>query len=215
VPRPGPQLLKVAPDALLLLVTNPVDVLTYAALTFSGLPPARVFGSGTLLDTSRLRVLVAQQCGVAVRNVHAYIAGEHGDSEIPLWSSATIGAVPLLGWEVPGRPPLDQAARDAIRGQVVGAAEEIIRGKGATNYAIGLATARIVQAMLYDERQVLAVSSPLDGVAGIRDVCLSMPSIVDRSGVRTVLPVRLSDEEAAGLRRSAEMVTGVGRKLGL
>jgi L-lactate dehydrogenase len=210
-----PRLLEVAPDAVLLMVTNPVDVLTYAALKTSGLPVNRVFGSGTVLDSSRLRLLIAQHCDVAVQNVHAYIAGEHGDSEIPLWSSATIGSVPLLDWNVPGRPPLDAAARDAIHARVVGAAEEIIRGKGATNYAIGLATARIIEAVLFDERQVLPVSSLLDGPAGIGNVCLSLPSVVDRSGVRTVLPVPLSGAEADGLRRSAETVQGVGRQLGL
>ena len=210
-----PRLLQVAPDAVLLLVTNPVDVVTYAALKYSGLPPNRVFGSGTVLDSSRLRLLVARHCGVAVQNVHAYVAGEHGDSELPLWSSATIGSVPLLRWSVPGRPALDAAARAEIVRRVVGAAEEIIRGKGATNYAVGLAAARIIEAVLYDEHQVLPVSSLLDGLAGIGDVCLSMPSVVDRAGVETVLPVPLSDEEAAGLRRSADTVRDVIRQLGL
>ena len=178
-----PKLLEVAPDAILLLVTNPVDVITYAALKYSGLPPRRVFGSGTVLDSSRLRLLVAEHCGVAVQNVHAYIAGEHGDSEIPLWSSATIGSVPLLAWDVPNRPPLDAAAREEIHRRVVGSAGEIIRGKGATNYAVGLATARIVEAVLYDQRQVL--------------------------------PGPRSEEEAAGLRRSAETVKSVIKSLGL
>jgi L-lactate dehydrogenase len=210
-----PRLLEVAPDAILLLVTNPVDVVTYAALRYSGLPPNRVFGSGTVLDSSRLRLLIAQHCGVAVQNVHAYVAGEHGDSELPLWSSASIGSVPLLRWNVPGRPALDAAARAEIVRRVVGAAEEIIRGKGATNYAVGLAATRIIEALLYDERQVLPVSSLLDGFAGISDVCLSVPSVIDRAGVDTVLPVPLSDEEAAGLRRSAAAVRDVVRKLGL
>jgi L-lactate dehydrogenase len=210
-----PRLLEVAPDAILLLVTNPVDVVTHAALRYSGLPPNRVFGSGTVLDSSRLRLLIAQHCGVAVQNVHAYVAGEHGDSELPLWSSASIGSVPLLRWNVPGRPALDAAARAEIVRRVVGAAEEIIRGKGATNYAVGLAAARIIEAVLYDERQVLPVSSRLDGFAGISDVCLSVPSVIDRAGVDTVLPVPLSDEEAAGLRRSAAAVRDVVRKLGL
>jgi L-lactate dehydrogenase len=210
-----PRLLEVAPDAILLLVTNPVDVVTHAALRYSGLPPNRVFGSGTVLDSSRLRLLIAQHCGVAVQNVHAYVAGEHGDSELPLWSSASIGSVPLLRWNVPGRPALDAAARAEIVRRVVGAAEEIIRGKGATNYAVGLAATRIIEAVLYDERQVLPVSSLLDGFAGISDVCLSVPSVIDRAGVDTVLPVPLSDEEAAGLRRSAAAVRDVVRKLGL
>ena len=210
-----PRLLEVAPDAILLLVTNPVDVITYAALRYSDLPPRRVFGSGTVLDSSRLRLLIADHCGVAVQSVHAYIAGEHGDSEIPLWSSAAIGSVPLLAWEVPGRPPLDAAAREDIHRRVVGAAGEIIRGKGATNYAVGLASARIIEAVLYDQRQVLPVSSLLEGQAGIHDVCLSLPSVVDRLGVELVLPSPLSEGEITGLRRSADMVKGVIRSLGL
>jgi L-lactate dehydrogenase len=210
-----PRLLEVAPDAILLLVTNPVDVITYAALRYSDLPPRRVFGSGTVLDSSRLRLLIADHCGVAVQSVHAYIAGEHGDSEIPLWSSAAIGSVPLLAWDVPGRPPLDAAAREDIHRRVVGAAGEIIRGKGATNYAVGLASARIIEAVLYDQRQVLPVSSLLDGQAGIHDVCLSLPSVVDRLGVELVLPSPLSEGEVTGLRRSADMVKGVIRSLGL
>jgi L-lactate dehydrogenase len=210
-----PRLLEVAPDAVLLLVTNPVDVVTYAALKYSGLPAHRVFGSGTVLDSSRLRLLVAQHCGVAVQNVHAYIAGEHGDSEIPLWSSASIGSVPLLGWNVPGRPALDAAAREDIVRRVLGAAGEIIRGKGATNYAVGLAAARIIEAVLHDQRQVLPVSSLLDDVAGISDVCLSIPAVVDRTGVDTVLPPPLSEEETAGLRRSADTVRTVNHQLGL
>ena len=210
-----PRLLEVAPDAILLLVTNPVDVITYAALRYSDLPPRRVFGSGTVLDSSRLRLLIADHCGVAVQSVHAYIAGEHGDSEIPLWSSAAIGSVPLLAWEVPGRPPLDAAAREDIYRRVVGAAGEIIRGKGATNYAVGLASARIIEAVLYDQRMVLPVSSLLDGQAGIHDVCLSLPSVVDRLGVELVLPSPLSEGEVTGLRRSADMVKDVIRSLGL
>ena len=210
-----PRLLEVAPEAILLLVTNPVDVITYAALKYSGLPPRRVFGSGTVLDSSRLRLLVADRCGVAVQNVHAYIAGEHGDSEIPLWSSASIGSVPLLAWHVPGRPPLDAAARDDIHRRVVGAAGEIIRGKGATNYAVGLAASRVIEAVLYDQRQVLPVSSLLEGQAGIGDVCLSLPSVVDRLGVEMVLPSPLSDDETVGLRRSADTVRGVIKSLGL
>jgi L-lactate dehydrogenase len=210
-----PGLLEVAPDAILLLVTNPVDVVTYAALRYSGLPPRRVFGSGTVLDSSRLRLLVAEHCRVAVQSVHAYVAGEHGDSEIPLWSSASIGSVPLLAWDVPSRRPLDAAAREEIHRRVVGAAAEIIRGKGATNYAVGLAASRIIEAVLRDQRQVLPVSSLLEGQAGVGDVCLSLPSVVNRLGVELVLPSPLSDEETAGMRRSADMVKGVIKRLGL
>src|ERR687897_294965 len=154
-----PRLLEVAPEAILLLVTNPVDVITYAALKISGLPPQRVFGSGTVLDSSRLRLLVADHCGVAVQNVHAYIAGEHGDSEIPLWSSASVGNVPLHEWAVQGHGKLSVRDRTEIFQNVKNAAYQIIQGKGATNYAIGLATARILEAVLHDESRILPVSS--------------------------------------------------------
>lgn len=210
-----PQLVELSPNALLLLVTNPVDVLTYAATTFSGLPRERVVGSGTVLDSSRLRVLLAQHTGVAVQSIHAYIVGEHGDSELPLWSSASIGPIPVSDWSATGQKPLDEGTRASIADQVVRAAELIIRGKGATNYAIGLSTARIIEAMLHDEGRILPVSSLLDGQYGIHDVCLSLPTVVDRTGVRAVLMPPITDDEAASLRRSAEAVRGVARSLGL
>jgi L-lactate dehydrogenase len=210
-----PQLVEMSPEALILVVTNPVDVMTYAALRFSGLPARSVFGSGTVLDSSRLRILLAEHCGVAVHNVHAFIIGEHGDSELPCWSRAAIGPVPLAEWSVSGRPRVDEDVRAAIADQVVRAAEEIIRGKGATNYAIGLAAARILEALLYDEASVLPVSSLLDGQYDIGDVCLSLPSVVTARGVETVLTPPLSPEETAGLRRSAETVQQVARSLGL
>jgi L-lactate dehydrogenase len=210
-----PSLVELSPDAVVILVTNPVDVVTYAALKYSGLPSDRVFGSGTVLDTSRLRVLLAERCGVAAQNCHAFIVGEHGDSEIPLWSRATIGSVPASEWSPPGRPPLDDAARAEIADEVVHAAEHIIRGKGATNYAIGLAATRIVEAVLYDERSVLPVSSLLDGQYGITDVCLSLPSIVYARGVERVLTPTLSAAEVEGLRASADTVRAVGQSLGL
>jgi L-lactate dehydrogenase len=210
-----PRLVELSPDALFLLVTNPVDVISYAAAKTSGLPSRRVFGSGTVLDSSRLRTLLAEHCGVAVQSVHAFIIGEHGDSELPVWSLASIGPVPLDEWRVPGRPALDDDARARIAHQVVNAAAEIIRGKGATNYAIGLSTARIVEALLYDESAVLPVSSLLDGQYGIEDVCLSLPSIVNGLGVEAVLTPTLADEEIEGLRRSADTVRSVARSLGL
>ena len=210
-----PQLLEVAPDAVLQMVTNPVDVVTYAAIKFAGLPAGRVFGSGTVLDSSRLRDLIARHCGVAVQNVHAWIVGEHGDSEIPLWSSADIGAIPLDSFSAPGHPTLDEATKKQIATEVVTAAEQIIRGKGATNYAIGLSSARIVEAILNDENRVLPVSTLLDGYHGIDDVCLSVPCIVNRKGVDAVLDVPMSPDEEEGLRRSGDTVRAVARSLGL
>jgi L-lactate dehydrogenase len=204
-----PPLLDVAPGAVVLIVTNPVDVITYAALKILGLPPNRVLGTGTVLDSSRLRSLIAQHCGVAVQSVHAYIAGEHGDSEIPLWTSATVGGVPVLQWDDPQLPPLSAAERDDIGRQVAQAGYQILRGKGYTNYAVALAAARVIEAVLYDEHQVLPVSSLLTGYHGISDVCLSVPSVVNRTGVLRVLPVPLSGDERDGLHRSARAVRGV------
>lgn len=209
-----PQLLKVAPDALLLVVTNPVDVLTYVVQKLSGLPARRVFGSGTVLDSSRFRFLLARHLNVAVQNVHALIAGEHGDSEIPLWSSATVGLVPLTQWSAPGHSRLTEEDRTRIFDDVRTAAYQIIRGKGATNYAIGLATVQILEAVLNDEQRVLPVSSRLEGYLGINDVCMSVPSIVNRTGVETVLEVPLNDTEREGLKRSADTIRQAIRTLG-
>ncbi len=209
-----PQLLKVAPDALLLLVTNPVDVLTYVVQQLSGLPARRVLGSGTVLDSSRFRFLLARHLNVAVQNVHAVIAGEHGDSEIPLWSSASVGGLPLMQWSVPGRAQLSEADRTHIFDNVRNAAYHVIRGKGATNYAIGLATAQILEALLHNEQRVLPVSSRLEGYLGIRDVCMSVPSIVNRGGVEAVLELPLSESEREGLKRSADTIRQAIRTLG-
>lgn len=210
-----PALVRLAPDCLILMVTNPVDVVTYAAVQFSGLPAHRVFGSGTVLDSSRLRFLIAEHTRVAVQNVHAYIAGEHGDSEVPLWSTATIGGVPVQDWAVEGVNPLDAEARARIHNRVVTSAYEIIAGKGATSLAIGLAVSRILEAVLNDEHRVLPVTSRLDGVHGLSDVCLSMPSIVGRSGVERVLATPLSTDERDQLAASAATVRDAARALGL
>jgi len=211
-----PGLVEVAPNAVYIMVTNPVDVVTYAALKYSGLPPHQLFGSGTVLDSSRLRFLVAQHCGVAVQNVHAYIAGEHGDSEIPLWSSATISGVPLLDWQgLKGRGPLTPEVREDIAHEVVQSAYRIIEGKGATNYAVALAATRIIEAVLGDEHRVLPVSSLLEDFHGIDDVCLSVPSLLERRGCGERIAVPLSDHELAGLRASADSVRAVAKSFGL
>ncbi len=211
-----PGLVEVAPRAVFVMVTNPVDIVTYAALKISGLPPAQLFGSGTVLDSSRLRFQVAQYCGVAVQNVHAYIAGEHGDSEIPLWSSATIGGAPLLDWPgIVGHPPLTEEVRREIAHEVVRSAYQIIEGKGATNYAVGLAGTRIIEAILGDEHRILPVSSLITGEYGIEDVCLSLPSLVDRRGCSQRVHVSVSDEELQGLHASADSLRQVARRFGL
>lgn len=210
-----PKILAAAPDALLLVVSNPVDVLTCATLKISGLPPERVIGSGTVLDSSRFRSLIARRLNVAVPNVHAYIVGEHGDSEVPLWSSVHIAGIPLAHFTSPKAPILTQADRDEIFHNVRNAAAQVIEAKGATNWAIGVAVGRILEVILRDEQAILTVSSFRTGYHGISDVCMSVPSIVGRSGVTAALPVPITAEEAAALRRSGEILRGVGRTLGL
>jgi L-lactate dehydrogenase len=210
-----PQLVEVAPHAVYVMVANPVDVATYAGLKISGLPQNQFFGSGTVLDTSRLRYLVARACGVAVQSVHAYMAGEHGDSELPLWSSAMIGAVPLLQWG-PTRDGrmLDEEVRAALAAEVVESAYKIIAGKGATNYAVGLAVVRIIEAVMRDEHRVLSVSSLLEDYLEISDVCMSVPSVVGRDGVgRRLVPV-VTERERHGLVQSAEAIRTVARQFG-
>jgi L-lactate dehydrogenase len=209
-----PRLVKIAPEAILLLVTNPVDVITYITLKLSGFPRQRVLGSGTVLDSSRFRYLIAKRLKVAVQNIHAYIAGEHGDSEIPLWSSATIASIPLHEWAVMHHGKLSVMDRTEIFQNVKTAAYQIVAGKGATNYAIGLATAKILEALLHDENRVLPVSSLLENYRGISDVCLSVPCIVSREGVEPPLPIPMNANEEAGLKNSAEIIRAAITKLG-
>jgi len=210
-----PPLQAQAPDAIYMLVTNPVDVITYAALKLSGLPRNRVFGSGTVLDSARFRYLIGQRLKVATQNVHAFIAGEHGDSEIPLWSSASIANIPLHEWAVMHHGKLSVPDRVTIFQNVRTAADQIVAGKGATNFAIGLATARILEASLNDENRILSVSSLLENYRGISDVCLSLPTIVNRSGVEIPLPILMNQAEEAGLKNSADTIRAAVRKLGI
>src|SRR3569833_922169 len=180
-----PEVVRVAPEALLLMVTNPVDVVTDLAIKITGFEWNRVIGSGTVLDSSRFRYLVAKHCNVAVQNVHAYIAGEHGDSEIPLWGSATIGSIPLSQWSVPGHGRLTAADKESIVKNVKEAAYQVIQGKGATNYAVGLAVCNILEAILYNERRVLPVCGQVGEFRGMEEVCLSLPRIVGSNGMET------------------------------
>lgn len=211
-----PTLVDIAPDAIHLMVTNPVDVVTLAAQKVTGLPSHQVFGSGTVLDSSRLRFEIAKHCGVAVQNVHAYVLGEHGDSEVPMWSSASIGGVPLLEWLGPDSTPVfTDEVRSRITHDVVYAAYKIIEGKGATNYAVGLAATRIIEAVLRNEHRVLPVATRVeDDLLGIRDVCLSMPTIVDGVGARQRLGIPMSQHEMTLLRSSAAHIREVAAQLG-
>ncbi len=208
-----PDLLAVAPDAIYVIVTNPCDVLTVLAQEATALPPERIFASGTVLDTSRLRWKLAERAGVSTSSVHAYIVGEHGDTEFPLWSKATIGSVPILDWVAPGHPRMSQDELDAIAVDVRDAAYKVILGKGATNYAIGLSSARIVEAILRDEHAVMPVSTVLHDFHGIDGVALSVPSIVSSHGAVPIRETVFSDSELGLLRGSADALRTVADSL--
>ncbi|SOC58295.1 L-lactate dehydrogenase [Ornithinimicrobium cerasi] len=210
-----PRLLEVAPDATYLMVTNPVDVVTTAALRLTGLPPQQLFGSGTVLDSSRLRHALASRIGVAVQNVHAYIVGEHGDTEFPLWSSASVGGVPIRDWSRMHGGALDEQALADIADEVVHAAYRIIAGKGATNYAVALACCQIVESVLRDERRVLPVSTLLEGEHGVEGVCLSVPTVVGAGGALERLSVPMSDAELEQLRLSAASIRATVEQVGV
>ena len=210
------QLLSQSPEAIILFVSNPVDIATYAAVQAAGRPYRhRIFGSGTVLDTARLRFLMASKLGVAVENVHAFIVGEHGDSEIPLWSSATIGGVPATAFVGPSGNTLDSAIRDEVATAVVQSAYQIIEGKGATNLAIGLSSAFMVEVVLRDEQRVLPISTLQNGVHDLEGVCLSLPTLVGGGGAGRVLEVPLSEGEREGLHASARALRDVQDSLGL
>lgn len=208
-----PPLLEAAPNAVFVIVTNPCDVLTVLAQEATGLPPERIFASGTVLDTSRLRWLLAKRAGVSTSSVHAYIVGEHGDTEFPMWSAATIGTVPILEWTNHGHPPMTVDELDAIAVDVRDAAYKVIQGKGATNYAIGLSTARIIEAILNDEHAVMPVSTVLHDFHGIDGVALSVPSIVSASGAVAIRETHFSASELGLLRRSADALRDVADSL--
>jgi L-lactate dehydrogenase len=208
-----PQLLEVAPNAIYVIVTNPCDVLTVLAQEATGLPLERIFASGTVLDTSRLRWLLGKRAGVATSSVHAYIVGEHGDTEFPMWSTATIGTVPILEWvpEQGGKMTSDEL--DGIAVDVRDAAYKVIQGKGATNYAIGLSSARIIEAILNDEHAVMPVAPVLHDFHGIDGVALSVPSIVSARGAVPIRETHFSPNELGLLRRSADALREVAASL--
>ncbi|OGH85819.1 MAG: L-lactate dehydrogenase [Candidatus Magasanikbacteria bacterium RIFOXYB2_FULL_38_10] len=188
--------------AVILMVTNPLDVMTYVALKKSGLPNYQVFGTGTTLDSSRFRYLLAQEFGVAPDSMAAYLIGEHGDSEVPIISHAN-----LMGENITSFKEYDPQLVEDSYNHTKNAAYEIICKKGATYYAIALAISRIVRAILYDENHVFPLSSLLTGQYGLKDICLSLPSVVGRTGIKRVLEVKLNDEELQKLRQSAKVIS--------
>lgn len=210
-----PNLLEQAPNALYVLVTNPCDVLTVVAQKISGLPASRVFSTGTMLDTSRLRYAIADRIGISTSNVHATIMGEHGDSEFPIWSSATISQVPIRQWTTPeGELVFTESVLAALADEATHAAYSIIEGKGATNYAIGLTGARLTEVLLKERRAVLPLSSVLTDFHGISDVALSVPSVVSVRGLERVLDIPMDAQEITMLRRSAATLRASLEQLG-
>jgi len=209
-----PQVVRYSPDAVILVVTNPVDILTLATLKISGLPDHQVIGSGTVLDTSRLRYEIASHCKVDARSVHAYIVGEHGDSELALWSRASIGGSDLR--TVCKRCGMcDGMDRDAILDRVRNAANEIIARKGATYYAVAWGVLAIVESIVRDEKRVLAVSSLLDDYAGVSEICLSVPALVGRRGRERLIPIEFAPEELDAFVASARTVRDVAERVGI
>jgi len=211
-----PKITGYARDAILLVVSNPMDILTYVTLKVSGLPPNRVLGSGTVLDSSRFRYLISRHCRLDPRNVHAYIIGEHGDTELPVWSHANIAGMVLAEYCPICNDKCDYKLElGKIFDEVKNAAYKIIESKGATYYAIALALVKIVEAILRNENSVLPVSTLITDYYGINDVCLSTPSMVNKNGVEKFLRIRLSDKEAEQFRDSAKTLKGIIKKIKL
>ena len=201
-----PKVVAAAPRAVLVIASNPVDVLTELTARIARLSPGRVIGSGTILDSARLRALVAEHVGVAAPSVHAIVLGEHGDSEVLVWSSIQVGVFPLASYaEQVGRPVTDQV-KQQIDEKVRRAAYHIIEGKGATYFGIGASLARIVQAIRNDEKAVLTLSAPGDGKGPTGDVCFSLLRVLGSRGIEATLQSSLSTQEEPALERSAEFL---------
>ena len=209
-----PQVLEHAPEAVLLVVSNPVDVITQIVTGISKLEPGRVIGSGTILDTARFRALLGEHLGVAPPSVHAYVLGEHGDSEVLAWSSAKVGGVPLTEFAEQIGQPITPKAKSGIDDGVRKAAYRIIEGKGATYHGIGAGIARIVGAIRDDERAVLTVSTVTHDYEGIDEVSLSLPRVVGAKGVLETLHPSLSKDEDAALHKSAGILREAASEVG-
>ena len=201
-----PKVLQFAPEALLLAVSNPVDVITQVVTKLSGLSPGRVIGSGTILDTARFRALLGEHLGVEPVSVHGYVLGEHGDSEVLVWSSAKVGGVSIKDYGRQLGVDLTEEMKLRVDDAVRRAAYRIIEGKGATYYGIGAGIAQIVQAIRDDERRVLTVSSRTTSMEELKGVCLSLPRVVGLKGILTELRPDLSDEEHLALEKSADIL---------
>ncbi|MEF8880969.1 MAG: L-lactate dehydrogenase [Halapricum sp.] len=206
---------RIDPETVLLVVTNPVDILSYVTWKVSNLPYERIIGSGTVLDTARFKQVLSQHCDVAAQNVHAYVIGEHGDSEVPVWSSAHLAGMPFDDYCAACLRDCGPDIKEHISEKVAGAAYEIIEKKGATYYAVALATTEVIDAIVRNEDTILTVSTLLQGQHGIDDVYLSLPTIVNRRGVRQVLEYDLTEDEHEQLVASAETLKNKIDELGI
>ena len=208
-----PEIAKYNKDGILLVVANPVDILTYAAAKLSGFPENRVFGSGTVLDTARFKYRLGEHLQVDSRSIHAFIIGEHGDSEIAVWSSANVSGVPINDFcELRGHFQHEESMQ-RIADEVKNSAYEIINRKGATYYGIAMSVRRICEAIIRDEKSILPISSIQHDNDGIDDIAISMPAIVGRKGVEGIVPIDLSDVEREKLLASAKTLKDVAEGL--
>jgi L-lactate dehydrogenase len=209
-----PKIVENNKDCIILVVTNPVDILTYVALKISGLPSNRVIGSGTLLDSARFRFLLSEHCNIASQNVHAYIIGEHGDTEVAAWSVSNIAGIPFEDYCLNCGQDCGSTNKNLIFDEVKNAAYKIIEGKGATYYAVGLAVRRIIEAILRDENVVLPVSSLMQGHYGVFDVCVSLPTLINSGGLVKILELPLNDREREGFKHSAATLRAILTEIG-
>lgn len=204
-----------APGALLIIATNPVDVMTQVAAGLAGLPPGRVIGTGTILDTARFRSLLGEHLGISPQSVHAFVLGEHGDSEVLHWSGASAAGAPVARYAAQVGRPLTEEVMAAIDDSVRNAAYRIIDGKGASYFGIGAGVARLVRAIRSDQRAVLATSIVTDEVVGVSNVALSLPRVIGAGGVVATIAPELDDAERKALRVSANTLSEAVRSLGL
>jgi L-lactate dehydrogenase len=201
-----PRVVESNPGAILLIATNPVDIMSFVAWKLSGLPSERVIGAGTVLDTARFRYLLSQHLSVDPRNIHAYVIGEHGDSEVAVWSRATVAGIPLDEYCRRTGCRITTKFRDAVEQDTRNAAYEIIERKGATYYAVATALLRISESILLDQQSILPVSTLVPAEYGLGEVYLSLPSVLGRRGVTRTLEIPLSESEAEAIHRSAEIL---------
>jgi L-lactate dehydrogenase len=213
-----PGILSVAPESILVVATNPLDIMTYIATRFAadfGLPTTRVLGTGTMLDTARFRSLLGATLGTDPQHVHGYVIGEHGDSEVLTWSLATVGAMGLEDFCKQRSITYNEVLKRRVDDGVRNAAYSIIEGKGATYYGIGSAIAKIVDVILHDQRSILTVSTMTSLAGGVNDLSISLPNIVGGNGILETLPLPLNSEESAELKRSAEILKAEIDKINL